>query len=247
MRSSLALAIGGAVLWGGGKSKRNCHVGERTSRGACFVGAGASIPAGRGAMIKWIALLLIAVFASTQVQAQCPPADVNSDGQIRIDELIAVVRLALYGCPPAPCACCACDFGGGDVECGVGDLNCDVCISLGGSAAADCSVCSGQCGGGETLCINNPQHCVPPTPSCTCCACDFGNGDVECGTDTDCVECVALGGSPAADCSACGGLCSAGESLCMDNPQQCRTSSGAGAESGSKAGNIVRRSRAPYY
>jgi hypothetical protein len=58
--------------------------------------------------------------------------------------------------------------------------------------------------------------------ACSCCACDFGAGDVECGTgDTDCVDCQLLGGAPAADCSVCSGSCSGAETLCNDNPQHC--------------------------
>jgi len=85
--------------------------------------------------------VLTAVLMSAQLQAQCPPADVSGDNQVMIGEVIAVVQLALNGCPAASCTCCACDSGGGGIACGTGDLNCDECIALGGTAAADCSVC----------------------------------------------------------------------------------------------------------
>lgn len=55
-----------------------------------------------------------------------------------------VVVAALHtGAPPASwaCACCACDFGGGDVECGNFDPDCGICIVVGGTPAASCSIC----------------------------------------------------------------------------------------------------------
>lgn len=70
--------------------------------------------------------------------------------------------------PPvvAACNCCACDFGGGGIECGQGDTNCVECIELGGVPASDCSVCaeSSECAG-ETLCAGDPQQCSDVAPT----------------------------------------------------------------------------------
>lgn len=72
------------------------------------------------------------------------------------------------GAPGTPlCNCCACDFGGGDVECGRGDVNCDTCVVLGGAPAADCSVCGTGCSAGATLCMGNPRDCSSATPTPT--------------------------------------------------------------------------------
>ncbi len=67
-----------------------------------------------------------------------------------------------------------------------------------------------------------------PATACTCCACAFRDGNVQCGApDPGCALCVSLGGNPAADCSICGNECSAGQTLCANNPQQCQASRGA--------------------
>jgi hypothetical protein len=69
---------------------------------------------------------------------------------------------------PSLCACCACDFGGGDIECGPSDTNCAECINLGGVPAQDCSICGDvqQCNG-QTLCNDNPGGCTAPIPTPT--------------------------------------------------------------------------------
>jgi hypothetical protein len=117
---------------------------------------------------------------------------------------VAVLRIAA----PAPAAgqqCCACDLtavpGFGDIECGSPDANCVDCIGLGGHPAASCSICDSV-----PSCIGNTDCGGGPSPQNLCCACDFGNGNVECGTgDVNCAECITLGGQPAASCSVCGG------------------------------------------
>lgn len=135
-------------------------------------------------------------------------------------------REAHAGGPPpvVGCACCACDFGGGDVECGSGDVDCLECEDLGGVPAADCSVCAGEEGcAGDTLCDGDPNECDagPSATGCGCCACDFGDDGAECGSeDPDCRRCIALGGQPAADCSACADAIGCeNNTLCGANPQ----------------------------
>lgn len=127
--------------------------------------------------------------------------------------------------PTVGCTCCACDFGDGSVECGTSDAGCAECVDLGGVPAEDCSVCAQQDGcAGDTLCDGDPNECggpPPPEAGCGCCACDFGDGDVECGPgDTNCEECIDQGGQPAADCSVCGdySFCE-NNTLCGANPQ----------------------------
>ena len=57
------------------------------------------------------------------------------------------------------CGCCACDFGGGTVLCGDGDVDCGGCIIMGGVPAPTCDVCdSGDCTD-ETLCAGDPNEC----------------------------------------------------------------------------------------
>ena len=62
-----------------------------------------------------------------------------------------------------------------------------------------------------------------PVAACDCCACDFGEGDIECGDwDVDCVECIEEDGWPADDCSVCDGVdACAGDTLCDDDTQEC--------------------------
>jgi LPXTG-motif cell wall-anchored protein len=60
--------------------------------------------------------------------------------------------------------------------------------------------------------------------ACGCCACDLTNvpgfGDVECGVgDSDCVECLNIGGVPAMNCSVCAsptGAC-VNNTFCVDH------------------------------
>ena len=79
--------------------------------------------------------------------------------------LLAMLALAVPQRASA-CSCCACDFGHGIIECGVGvDVteDCGGCIKAGGVPAPDCSVCSkaSRCAG-QTLCAGDPQMCVVP-------------------------------------------------------------------------------------
>jgi hypothetical protein len=64
---------------------------------------------------------------------------------------------------------------------------------------------------------------LPPAVGCGCCACDFGDGDVECGpADANCAECELLGGVPAADCSVCAQEDGCpGNTLCDGDPDEC--------------------------
>jgi hypothetical protein len=201
-----------------------------------------------------VALVATVLMPAGIANAQCDAAGecfCDSQGKVGIAELVRAVNIALgqTGCPasPSPCVCCACDFGGGDVECGDGDTDCAECMNLGGAPAPECSICGTACSAGQTLCMDNPQHCqMAPSPTCNCCACDFGGGDIECGRgDVDCAECENLGGAPAAVCSICDSACSAGQTLCMNNPQQCRTSSGSRAEEVPRQSKVTHYSRVP--
>lgn len=76
---------------------------------------------------------------------------------------VLFVVCALHLCSPRParaCGCCACDFGGGDVECGDGDTDCGLCIVLGGVPAPTCDACGrdSSCDS-QTLCASDPQEC----------------------------------------------------------------------------------------
>jgi hypothetical protein len=75
--------------------------------------------------------------------------------------LIAFVALRVGAPGPVvACDCCACDFGGGDIECGPGDADCDECYYEGGGPAPDCSVCEGvDACAGDTLCDDDDQEC----------------------------------------------------------------------------------------
>ena len=188
--------------------------------------------------IRRMILVAIAALVSPAciANAQCDTSGecfCDASGMVGIAQLIRAVNIALgqAACPSGPtgpCTCCACDFGEGDVQCGGADIDCVECVSSGGIPAADCSVCNGVCDAGQTLCEGNPQGCQMTEP-CTCCACDFGDGDIECGDgDASCGECLDLGGSIAADCSVCSDVCDAGQTLCLDSPQECRLPAGCG-------------------
>jgi hypothetical protein len=75
---------------------------------------------------------------------------------------IAFVAVLLVAPQPAvACDCCACDLGGGDIECGPGDVDCEDCIfDADGEPAADCSVCDGFAAcAGDTYCDDDTQGC----------------------------------------------------------------------------------------
>src|SRR5215471_7099582 len=90
-----------------------------------------------GLLIIAIAGLLSAVGTAN---AQCETTGecfCDPQGMVGIAQLIRGVNIALgaMDCPSISanaCSCCACDFGGGDIQCGVGDTDCLDCQSLGG-------------------------------------------------------------------------------------------------------------------
>jgi hypothetical protein len=147
---------------------------------------------------------------------------------VGIAQLIRGVNVALgQGDCPSPagnaCTCCACDFGGGDIQCGALDTDCAECVFFGGTPASSCSICDSDCGTGNTLCNNNPQHCQLGPPQCQCCACDFGSGDIQCGVgDFNCAECVSAGGTPAEQCTICADSCAVSDTVCTDDPLACQ-------------------------
>jgi len=208
-------------------------------------------------------LLIIAIVglfsAVGTANAQCETAGecfCDTQGMVGIAQLIRGVNIALgsMDCPAISrnaCSCCACDFGGGDIECGAGDTDCLDCQVLGGAPAPDCSICGDTCSSGETLCNNNPQHCQVAT-HCACCACDFGGGDIECGNgDVDCAECIALGAAPAAECTICSGACTLAQTACTNDPGACKLTPTpqartAGAGSGSRYSAATRAQKGPY-
>jgi hypothetical protein len=67
------------------------------------------------------------------------------------------------------CGCCACDLGGGDVECGDFDPDCGICIVIGGHPAADCSACTNEpvCDD-QTLCSGDPDQCSTGVTGACC-------------------------------------------------------------------------------
>jgi hypothetical protein len=75
------------------------------------------------------------------------------------------------------CGCCACDLPGGDVECGVGDTDCGLCIALGGVPAASCgNVCGAGCTSG-ILCSGDPQECsTDAVGGCCASGSEFASG-----------------------------------------------------------------------
>jgi hypothetical protein len=197
------------------------------------------------------AAVVAVVLSSGIASGQCETAGecfCDQQGMVGVAQLIRGVNILLGqsecpSSPNSPCGCCACDLGGGDVECGTGDVDCLECMSVGGVPASSCSICGSQCSSAETLCMDNPQHCqMGLRAPCACCACDFGGGDVECGAgDTDCAECISLGGALAADCSICGSECNARLTLCANNPQDCKMSTGSVAQ------DLIPGSSIPHY
>lgn len=79
---------------------------------------------------------------------------------MRRTTLVAVIGLVAMLTPAvahraSACGCCACDFGGGDIECGEGDTDCGVCINIGGVPAMDCSACTTPQCGSNTFCVGH--------------------------------------------------------------------------------------------
>jgi hypothetical protein len=97
------------------------------------------------------------------------------------------------------CVCCACDFGGGDIECGVRDTDCAECILKGGVPAPTCDACATdvECENGQALCAGDPGMCLSGATGACCsrgeCAivtaagCAAADG-VYRGDGTDCTE-----------------------------------------------------------
>ena len=75
------------------------------------------------------------------------------------------------------CACCACDFGGNDVQCGEGDADCGACIVLGGVPAPTCDACAdhSDCTD-QTLCAGDQQMCSLDVTGGCCVDTTFGSG-----------------------------------------------------------------------
>ncbi len=109
--------------------------------------------------------------------------------------------------PSAACSCCACDFGGGGIQCGVGDADCGLCIVLGGTPAATCDICSAasECDG-DTRCAGDPDMCVPAA-SGGCCT--FSG----CFVLTQ-AGCAAAQGAYRGDGSDCSGPCEPNGASC---------------------------------
>jgi hypothetical protein len=91
---------------------------------------------------------------------------------IGLQLLLLLVIAAVHISSPRPvlaCGCCACDFGGGDVACGDGDVDCGGCIVLGGVPASACDACSDDMScNGQTLCAGDPQVCSADTTGGCC-------------------------------------------------------------------------------
>jgi hypothetical protein len=136
-----------------------------------------------------------------------------------------LVSAALHaGAPRASwaCACCACDFGGGDVECGDFDADCGICIVIGGMPAASCSICDGDeacsggpvcTAGGQTLCSGDPNECSTGITG-ACCPGFFG---VNC-FELTAAGCGATEGMYHGDESSCSGVgCLPNGAACTDS------------------------------
>ena len=93
-------------------------------------------------------------------------------GQFRLALALLIASFAWQVSTPrasSACFCCACDFGGGNIQCGNGDADCGLCIALGGTPAPTCDVCSSdsECDG-ETRCAGDPDMCVPAVSGGCC-------------------------------------------------------------------------------
>lgn len=146
-----------------------------------------------------------------------------SFGRILSIALIASICALSVPAVTWACTCCACDFGGGDVDCGISDTDCGECILLGGVPAPNCDACGSdpECMGGQTLCNGDPQMCESAAPTGGCCgrescvvltavACAAADG-VYRGDGTDCTEpCKAPNGEE------CGAAAECESTFCVD-------------------------------
>jgi len=92
-------------------------------------------------------------------------------GRLLSTTLIASIWILSVPAATWACVCCACDFGGGAIQCGVNDTDCGNCIFEGGVPAPNCDACAtdAECDGGEALCAGDPDMCVTG-PTGACCA-----------------------------------------------------------------------------
>jgi hypothetical protein len=75
--------------------------------------------------------------------------------------VLLIASVALWVGAPGPvaaCDCCACDRGGGDIEC-YADPDCAFCQTHGATVAANCSACDVAACNGTTYCDDDPQQC----------------------------------------------------------------------------------------